>query len=83
MTYSNLLDRYSRLAAAAGRSFPTARLPAAVVLAMALTLMAGLRERLELSRVPDVSQGAAMTLMLAGLLSLAFMGFAGLGGQHA
>ena len=50
---------------------------------LALMLMAGLRERLELSRVPDVSQGAAMTLMLAGLLSLAFMGFAGLGGQHA
>ena len=41
-------------------------------------VLAGLRERLELSRVPDVSQGAAMTLMLAGLLSLAFMGFAGL-----
>jgi electron transport complex protein RnfA len=50
---------------------------------LALMLMAGLRERLELARVPDVSQGAAMTLMLAGLLSLAFMGFAGLGGQHA
>ena len=42
MTYSNLLDRYSRLAAAAGRSFPTARLPAAVLLAMALTLTAGI-----------------------------------------
>jgi competence protein ComEA len=42
MTYSYLLDRYSRLAAAAGRSFPTARLPSAVVLAMALTLMAGI-----------------------------------------
>ena len=50
---------------------------------LALMLMAGLRERLELSKVPDVTQGAALTLMLAGLLSLAFMGFAGLGGQHA
>jgi len=50
--------------------------------ALALTLMAGLRERLELSDVPAVSQGAALTLMLAGLLSLAFMGFAGLGGSH-
>ena len=58
-------------------------LGAGVGFTLALTLMAGLRERLELSRVPDVSQGAAMTLMLAGLLSLAFMGFAGLGGQHA
>ncbi len=50
---------------------------------LALMLMAGLRERLELSDVPDVSQGAALTLMLAGMLSLAFMGFAGLGGQGA
>jgi electron transport complex protein RnfA len=53
-------------------------LGAGVGFTLALMLMAGLRERLELSRVPDVSQGAAMTLMLAGLLSLAFMGFAGL-----
>lgn len=47
---------------------------------LALILMAGLREKLELADVPDVSMGAAMSLMLAGLLSLAFMGFAGLGG---
>ena len=47
---------------------------------LALILMAGLREKLELADVPDVSTGAAMSLMLAGLLSLAFMGFAGLGG---
>jgi electron transport complex protein RnfA len=47
---------------------------------LALMLMAGLRERLELADVPDVSLGAALSLMLAGLLSLAFMGFAGLGG---
>jgi electron transport complex protein RnfA len=46
--------------------------------ALALMLMAGLREKLELADVPAVSQGAALTLMLAGLLSLAFMGFAGL-----
>ena len=43
--------------------------------------MAGLRERLELASVPSVAQGAAMSLMLGGLLSLSFMGFAGLGGQ--
>lgn len=47
---------------------------------LALVLMAGLRERLELAEVPDVSQGAALSLMLGGLLSLIFMGFAGLGG---
>ncbi|MFO7726124.1 MAG: RnfABCDGE type electron transport complex subunit A [Oceanipulchritudo sp.] len=47
---------------------------------LALILMAGLREKLELADVPDVSMGAALSLTLAGLLSLAFMGFAGLGG---
>ncbi|MGA0333671.1 MAG: electron transport complex protein RnfA [Kiritimatiellia bacterium] len=47
---------------------------------LALLLMAGLREKLELADVPSVVRGAAMSLMIAGLLSLAFMGFAGLGG---
>jgi electron transport complex protein RnfA len=47
---------------------------------LALVLMAGLREKLELADVPDVSKGAALSLMLGGMLSLAFMGFAGLGG---
>lgn len=47
---------------------------------LALVLMAGLREKLELAEVPDVATGAALSLTLGGLLSLAFMGFAGLGG---
>jgi Na+-translocating ferredoxin:NAD+ oxidoreductase subunit A len=47
---------------------------------LALTLMAGLRERLELASVPDLARGTAMTLVLAGILSLCFTGFAGLGG---
>ena len=46
---------------------------------LALTLMASLRERLNLATVPNVVQGTALALMLAGLLSLSFMGFAGLG----
>ncbi len=46
---------------------------------LAIMLMAGLREKLELANVPDTSQGAAISLMLAGILSLVFMGFAGLG----
>lgn len=58
-------------------------LGAGIGFTLALMLMAGLRERLELARVPTVSQGAAMSLMLAGLLSLAFMGFAGLGSSSA
>jgi len=56
---------------------------AGVGFTLALMLMAGLREKLALAKVPTVSQGAAMSLMLAGLLSLAFMGFAGLGSSHA
>ena len=46
---------------------------------LALVMMAGLRERLRFAIVPNVVQGTALSLMLAGILSLAFMGFAGLG----
>jgi electron transport complex protein RnfA len=46
---------------------------------LALVLMAGLREKLDLATVPDVVRGAALALVLAGILSVAFMGFAGLG----
>jgi electron transport complex protein RnfA len=41
--------------------------------------MAGLREKLELAPVPDLVRGTALALVLAGILSVAFMGFAGLG----
>ena len=47
---------------------------------IALVLMAGLREKMELAATPDVVKGTVLTLMLAGFLSVAFMGFAGLGG---
>jgi electron transport complex protein RnfA len=46
---------------------------------LALLIMSGLRERLELSDVSSVVKGAALTLMIAGVLSMAFMGFAGMG----
>jgi electron transport complex protein RnfA len=55
-------------------------LGAGVGFTLALVLMAGLREKLELAEVPDVTKGAAMAVMLAGLLSVTFMGFGGLGG---
>ncbi|MCB0294092.1 MAG: electron transport complex subunit A, partial [Calditrichaeota bacterium] len=48
---------------------------------LALVIMAGIREELQLSDVPEVIKGAALTLIVAGVLSLAFMGFAGLGGH--
>ena len=47
---------------------------------LALMLMAGLREELDLADVPSLVRGTALTLMLAGILSLSFMGFGGLGG---
>ncbi len=46
---------------------------------LALVLMAGVRERLGYAEVPDVVKGTALGLVLAGILSVAFMGFAGLG----
>ncbi len=46
---------------------------------LALVLMAGLREKLDLASVPDMVRGTALALVLAGILSVAFMGFAGLG----
>ena len=45
---------------------------------LALVLMAGLREEAVLAPVPDVVKGTAMNLIIAGILSMAFMGFAGL-----
>ena len=45
---------------------------------LALVLMAGIREELEFADVPKSLQGAPMTLLVAGMLALAFMGFAGL-----
>jgi len=55
-------------------------LGAGVGFSLALILLAGIRERLELASLPDVVKGTALTLMVAGLLSVGFMGFAGLGG---
>jgi electron transport complex protein RnfA len=46
---------------------------------LALVLMAGIREKLELAVMPDVVKGTAVALIVAGILSLSFMGFAGLG----
>jgi electron transport complex protein RnfA len=46
---------------------------------LALLLISGIRERLALRTVPDIAQGLAITLVVAGILSMAFMGFAGMG----
>jgi electron transport complex protein RnfA len=48
---------------------------------LALVLMAGLREKLDFAEVPNVVKGTVLALLVAGILSLSFMGFAGLGTQ--
>jgi len=45
---------------------------------LAICIMAGIRENLNLADVPDCLKGAPITLITAGLLTLAFMGFAGM-----
>jgi electron transport complex protein RnfA len=46
---------------------------------MALVLLSMVRERIDLSDVAGLAKGTALTLLLAAILSLAFMGFAGMG----
>lgn len=44
---------------------------------LALLLLAGIRERLDLADVPTVLRGVPIALISAGLMSMAFLGFAG------
>jgi electron transport complex protein RnfA len=52
---------------------------AAVGFGLVLVLFAAMRERLEVADVPTPFRGAALSMVTAGLMSLAFLGFAGLG----
>jgi len=45
---------------------------------LAICIMAGIRENLRMADVPACLKGAPITLITAGLLTLAFMGFAGM-----
>lgn len=45
---------------------------------LAICIMAGIREQLELADVPRALEGAGITLVTAGILTLAFMGFSGM-----
>jgi electron transport complex protein RnfA len=47
-------------------------------LTLALVLMASIRETVELASVPSIARNMGLVLIIAGSLSLAFMGFAGL-----
>jgi electron transport complex protein RnfA len=49
---------------------------------LALVLFAGIRERLDGADIPQPFRGTAIAMITAGLMSLAFMGFAGLDKYH-
>jgi len=51
---------------------------AGVGFTLALVIMAGIREELALAPVPKHFKGAGITMIIAGCLGLAFMGFSGL-----
>ena len=51
---------------------------AAVGFSMVMILFAAMRERITAADVPEAFRGSAIALVTAGLMSLAFMGFAGL-----
>jgi len=52
---------------------------AALGFSVVLVLFSVLRERLELADVPQPFKGSAIALMSAGIMSLAFLGFSGMG----
>lgn len=45
---------------------------------LAIVLMAGIREQLELADIPEALKGASIALIIAGIMALAFMGFSGM-----
>ena len=45
---------------------------------MVIIIMAGIREEIQYAPVPEIFKGAPITLITAGLLALAFMGFSGM-----
>ena len=47
---------------------------------LAMLLFSGVRERMETSNVPEFLKGLPITLIAAALVSLSFLGFAGIGG---
>jgi Na+-transporting NADH:ubiquinone oxidoreductase subunit E len=46
--------------------------------ALAILAMAGIRQKMTRSRVPKGLEGAGITLIVAGIMALAFMGFNGM-----
>ncbi len=51
---------------------------AGVGFTLALLLMAGIRERLEIAMIPENLKGLPITFITAGLMAMAFLGFSGM-----
>ena len=51
---------------------------AALGFTLAMVLFAGIRERLQYSKIPQVFQGMPIAMIIAGLMSIAFFGFTGM-----
>ena len=45
---------------------------------LAIVLMAGIRERLKKAQIPPALEGPGISLIIAGIMALAFVGFSGM-----
>ena len=73
VTLINITENYNLLFAVCNGVF------GALGFTLAIVLMAGVRERLEFSKMPDSLKGFSSSLIIAGLMSIAFLGFSGIG----
>ena len=73
VTLINITENYNLLFAVCNGVF------GALGFTLAIVLMAGVRERLEFSKMPDSLKGFSSSLIIAGLRSIAFLGFSGIG----
>ncbi|MDD2562438.1 MAG: electron transport complex subunit RsxA [Eubacteriales bacterium] len=72
VTLLNISDQYNMLWSVLNGVF------GALGFLLAIVLMAGARERLESSNIPAAFKGFPISLVIAGLMSVAFLGFTGL-----
>ena len=72
VTLLNISDQYDMLWSVLNGVF------GALGFLLAIVLMAGARERLESSNIPAAFKGFPISLVIAGLMSVAFLGFTGL-----
>jgi electron transport complex protein RnfA len=68
----NITEKYSFIGAVVNG------LSAGIGFTLALVMMAGIREKLDLADIPAALKGVPITFITASLMSLAFMGFSGM-----